>query len=108
MTSLSILQSDPMTQTVQEFTSGAIIGTVTSTVFYPLNVVKVIMQSTMGTPSVSTWTMLVKVYRERGSKLANIYKGCAVNCTRSFISWGIMNTAYEHIKKILHNFQQIP
>lgn len=100
-------KSDPMTQTAQEFMAGAIIGAVTSSIFYPLNVIKVVMQSTMGTSSISMWTAFYNVYKERGSKIANVYKGCTVNCTRAFISWGIMNTAYEHMKKLLYNFQQI-
>lgn len=100
-------QSDPMAQTAQEFTSGAIIGAVTSSIFYPFNVVKVSMQSTMGTTRISMWTAFMNVYRERGSKIANVYKGCTINCTRAFISWGIMNTAYEHMKKLLYNFQHV-
>ncbi|XP_037039384.1 solute carrier family 25 member 51 isoform X1 [Bradysia coprophila] len=99
--------SDPMAQTAQEFMSGAIIGAVTSSIFYPFNVVKVSMQSTMGTSRISMWTAFMNVYRERGSKVANVYKGCTVNCSRAFISWGIMNTAYEHMKKLLYNFQHV-
>lgn len=96
-----------MTLTVQEFLSGAVIGALTSSIFYPFNVVKVAMQNTMGTPKIGMWTAFYNIYKERGSKIGNVYKGCTVNCTRAFISWGIMNTAYEHLKKILHNFQQV-
>lgn len=87
--------------------AGAIIGAATSSIFYPLNVIKVAMQSTMGTSSISMWTSFMNVYKERGSKITNVYKGCSFNCTRAFISWGIMNTAYEHMKKLLYSFQQI-
>lgn len=104
---MQTFQQDPMRQTAQEFMSGAVIGAVTSSIFYPLNVIKVAMQSTMGTSSISMWLAFLNVYKERGSKIANVYRGCTVNCTRAFISWGIMNTAYEHMKKILYNFQHV-
>lgn len=91
-----------MTQTIQEFLAGACIGALISSIFYPLNVIKVSMQSTMGTSSISITTALMNVYNERGRKISNVYKGVGVNCSRAFLSWGIMNTAYEHIKKLLH------
>lgn len=90
-----------VTQTVQEFLAGALIGAIISSIFYPLNVIKVSMQSTMGTSSIGISEALLNVYNERGRKIRNVYKGVSVNCSRAFISWGIMNTAYEHIKKFL-------
>lgn len=86
---------------MQEFLSGALIGTIISSLFYPLNVVKVAMQSTMGTPRQSISRTLAHVYNERGRSVANVYRGVTVNCSRAFLSWGIMNTGYEHIKKML-------
>lgn len=86
---------------MQEFLSGALIGAIISSLFYPLNVVKVAMQSTMGTPGQSISSTLAHVYRERGRSWSNVYRGVTVNCSRAFLSWGIMNTGYEHIKKML-------
>lgn len=59
------------------------------------------MQSTMGTSYINIVPALTNLYNERGRKISNVYKGVSVNCSRAFISWGIMNTAYEHIKKLL-------
>lgn len=58
------------------------------------------MQSTMGTSNITTWTSLENLYNDRGRKIRNVYKGCSFNCYRAAISWGIMNTAYEHLKKL--------
>lgn len=97
-----MLQTNHMTQTMQEFLAGALIGAIISSVFYPLNVIKVAMQSTMGTSHIGICQAFMNVYNERGRSVANVYRGVTVNCSRAFISWGIMNTAYEHIKKLLH------
>lgn len=86
---------------MQEFSAGAIIGSVISTIFYPMNVVKVYMQSSCGGPYVNFVGVFIKIYRERGHKLKNIYKGVSINCWRAFFSWGIMNTAYEQIKNVI-------
>lgn len=99
---LLLLQTNTVTQTIQEFLSGAIIGATISSIFYPLNVIKVSMQSTIGTASTNVWQALMNVYNERGRKIRNVYKGVSVNCSRAFISWGIVNTAYEHIKKVMY------
>lgn len=87
---------------MQEFLAGALIGATISSLFYPINVIKVSMQSSMGTARISMITAFRNVYNERGRSLSNVYKGVSVNCSRAFISWGIMNTAYEHIKQFLH------
>lgn len=94
-------QTNPLYESAQEFTAGAIIGAVISTIFYPMNVIKVHMQNSCGGPYVNFVHVFVQIYRERQCKWSNIYKGASVNCTRAFFSWGIMNTAYEQIKKIV-------
>lgn len=86
---------------MQEFSAGAVIGAVISTIFYPMNVVKVYIQSSCGGPYVNFVDVFKKIYRERGHKLKNIYKGVSINCWRAFFSWGIMNTAYEQIKNVI-------
>uniref|UniRef100_A0A034VUK9 Solute carrier family 25 member 51 n=1 Tax=Bactrocera dorsalis TaxID=27457 RepID=A0A034VUK9_BACDO len=85
----------------QEFVAGAIIGASISTLFYPLNVIKVAMQSEMGQKSETMWTICKRIYFERGNRIKYFYRGCGFNSFRSFISWGIMNTAYENLKKII-------
>lgn len=85
---------------MQQFLSGAFIGAFLSSLFYPLNVVKVTMQQTMGTPNQSISDAFKTVYRDRGCKLRNVYKGMGINCTRAFVSWGIINVSYEGIKRL--------
>lgn len=89
-------------RTISQFICGASIGASVSCLFYPLNVAKVALQSKIGSSYESLFTVLPKIYRERGSKLRYVYRGVQVNCTRSFVSWGIMNVAYEHIKRLLY------
>lgn len=89
-------------QRMQEFVAGACIGAFISSVFYPINVLKVTMQSRIGGPSESMWVALLQVYNERDRKLRNVYKGVSMNCTRAFFSWGIMNSAYEQLKKVFY------
>ncbi|XP_052888252.1 mitochondrial nicotinamide adenine dinucleotide transporter SLC25A51 [Anopheles moucheti] len=91
-----------VSQRMQEFVAGACIGAFISSLFYPLNVVKVTMQCRVGGPYDSMWTALMQVYNERDRRLRNVYKGVSMNCTRAFFSWGIMNTAYEQLKKVFY------
>ncbi|ALC46257.1 CG7943 [Drosophila busckii] len=92
-------------RTAQEFIAGAVIGASISTLFYPLNVIKVSLQSDMGQLSEGSWHACKRIYRERDSRIGNFYRGCAFNTGRSFISWGIMNTAYENLKKLMQQHQ---
>ncbi|KAJ4429212.1 mitochondrial nicotinamide adenine dinucleotide transporter SLC25A51-like isoform X1 [Periplaneta americana] len=86
-------------QASQQFVSGALIGAFISTVFYPLNVVKVHVQSTIGGEFQSCMSALNELYKTRG--LRDMYKGVHMNYTRAFISWGVINAAYEFLKKCL-------
>ena len=86
----------------QEFVAGACIGAFLSSLFYPINVLKIAMQSTVGGPQQKMWVAAKQIYIDRGSKIGNVYKGVSMNCTRAFFSWGIMNTAYEQLKKVMY------
>lgn len=98
--SVSHSQDDNFRRSAQEFMSGAVIGAFLSTLFYPLNVIKVMMQTTMGTPEQSITRAFTLLYKERDSKIRNVYKGCSINCWRAFVSWGIINVSYEGIKRL--------
>lgn len=89
-------------QTATEFICGAMIGVVLSTIFYPFNVLKVSMQSKIGGPFDDPIKVLLRIYKERGGKIRYIYRGVHTNCTRAFLSWGVINTAYEHIKTLIY------
>lgn len=82
--------------------AGACIGAFLSSLFYPINVLKVAMQSSVGGPGQKMLVVAKQIYVDRGCKISNVYKGVSVNCTRAFISWGIMNAAYENLKKIFY------
>lgn len=83
-----------------QFAIGAMIGALCSTIFYPCNVLKVHMQSRIGGPFQSVISSIVEIYLERGSIKA-FFRGVHLNYTRSCISWGVINVAYEGLKKIL-------
>nr|CAD7457786.1 unnamed protein product [Timema tahoe] len=85
-------------KTTHQFVSGAVIGAVTSTIFYPLNVVKVHIQSKLGGEYQSLLSAFVEIVRERGG--ASLYRGVHLNYTRAFFSWGIINASYEFLKKL--------
>lgn len=89
-------------RTLYQFISGACIGAFLSSIFYPLNVVKVAIQSNIGGEYKNPLYVLVEIYRERGSKIRYIYRGVHTNCTRAFLSWGVINAAYEYLKKIIY------
>uniref|UniRef100_A0A1B6L3G6 Mitochondrial carrier protein n=1 Tax=Graphocephala atropunctata TaxID=36148 RepID=A0A1B6L3G6_9HEMI len=87
----------------KEFIIGAVIGAFGSTVFYPLNVIKAHMQSRLGGPYQSTWSAVCEIYYARDGSLRKFYRGVHLNYTRSFISWGVINLAYENLKKVIHS-----
>ncbi|CAG5133436.1 unnamed protein product [Candidula unifasciata] len=82
-----------------DFISGACLGAVISTVFFPVNVVKIRMQCVLGGPYTSMLTTLRTVVTERNG-LTGLYKGVHLNYMRSFISWGIINASYEFLMKM--------
>ncbi|KAL5274051.1 SLC25A51.2 family protein [Megaselia abdita] len=90
----------PISLRVQEFIGGAMIGGVISSMSFPFNVVRVNMQSEVGHPTEHFHDCLKRVYMERKG-ITGFYKGSSVNTLRSSLSWGILNTSYETLRKIL-------
>lgn len=84
-----------------DFANGALVGAIVSCVFYPINVVKVAAQSTIGGEYRGTLEILRTIYYERDRSVRQIYRGVTTNCTRSFFSWGIMNVAYQYLHDAL-------
>ena len=80
---------------INDFISGAMIGAMCSTVFYPVNVVKARMQSNLGGHFYSFHQTFRLVLKGRDNKLRKMYRGIHINFGRSFLSWGIINAAYE-------------
>lgn len=85
--------------TFNAFLSGAGLGAVLSTVFFPLNVVKNRMMMQVGGPFPGIYETVQLTYKERGYRIHRMFRGVHVNYTRSFLSWGIINAVYELLKK---------
>lgn len=89
-------------RTFNQFICGALIGVLLSGIFFPVNVAKVAVQSRLGGEFQNCFDVFRQIYVERGGKLRYMYHGVSTNCAKAFISWGVVNAAYEHIKKILY------
>lgn len=86
----------------QDFVSGALIGALTSTLFYPLNVIRTKMQTVaLGHPHLSMIQATRLVYAERGYSVRKLFYGVNVNFSRALLSWGIITASYEFLKKHL-------
>ncbi|XP_074595704.1 mitochondrial nicotinamide adenine dinucleotide transporter SLC25A51 [Brevipalpus obovatus] len=87
---------------VVNFASGACIGALISTVFYPVNVIKTKMQTNLvGSNFISMSKAAKLVYIERQGSIRAIFYGVHLNYARSFLSWGIINASYEMLRKFL-------
>ncbi|KAL0895493.1 hypothetical protein ABMA27_011603 [Loxostege sticticalis] len=87
---------------LQNFIAGASIGAFLSTLFYPLNVIKIAMQCELGGPHRTVMYEFRYLLRKRGSNFANFYHGALLNISRAFLSWGIINASYEIFRKHLY------
>lgn len=88
----------------QNFLSGAILGMVISTLFYPLSVVRTRMQTRApGTEFLSIVKAFNAVYSERDRKISRLFHGCFINVVRQFVSWGVTNCGYEFILDLLND-----
>lgn len=89
-------------KSLQDFLAGASIGALLSTLFYPLNVIKIAMQCELGGPHRTLSYEFGYILRKRGAKFANFYHGALLNISRAFLSWGIINASYEIFRKMLY------
>lgn len=87
--------------TLEDFISGGILGALISTTCFPINSIKTHMQSTLGGRFPGFIESFTTVYTQRNRKFRNLFIGVHVNYTRSLISWGIINSSYELLKKYL-------
>ena len=80
---------------LRDFFSGAVLGAGISTLLYPINTAKMVMQLEYGGAAHrSVAETLAAVVKQRGG-VAGLYAGVQLNAARSLVSWGIMNAAYE-------------
>ena len=85
-----------------DFVSGAFLGAVISTMYYPLNVVKTHMQSRVGGEFVGFLVSFNTVFNDRDRSWRKMFRGAQWNFSRSLISWGIINASYEFVKKLMY------
>ena len=88
---------------LRNFASGGVLGAVISTIFFPVNVVKTQMQSSVGGPFPGFWKSFKCVFAERNHSIKNLFRGVHVNFCRSLISWGLINASYEIFKNCLNS-----
>lgn len=87
---------------VQDFTSGALIGAITSTIFYPLNAVRTKMQiSPIENRPLNIIEAFKVLYNERDRRFRNFYYGVHINFSRSLLSWGIITCVFEFTMRCL-------
>lgn len=84
---------------LNSFISGAGLGCALSTVFFPVNVIKNNMMSKIGGDYSGMWETFKTVYEARDKKWYRLFRGASLNCTRSFMSWGIINMSYDFLIK---------
>ncbi|CAL7939675.1 unnamed protein product [Xylocopa violacea] len=92
---------DEQESVLTSFINGALIGGFTSTIFYPMNVIKTHMQSKIGGDFEKFMTVAHEIYIARNRSIMSFYKGVHLNCMRSFISWGVITASYDFLKKIM-------
>ena len=84
----------------QDFVSGALIGALISTLFYPVNVVRTKMQTVgLGDSHLSMREAFKLVYLERDRSIRKLFYGVHINFSRALLSWGIITASYEFLKK---------
>lgn len=82
----------------RDFFSGAVLGATLSTLLYPINTAKSVMQLQIGGRHRGVAETLRQVYHERAG-LAGLYRGVSGNAARALLSWGIVNSSYEVYKQ---------
>lgn len=85
---------------MNNFISGALIGGITSTIFYPMNVIKIHMQSKIGGPFDKFIHVSREIYISRDKSIIHFYKGVHLNFLRSFISWGVISASYDFLRTL--------
>lgn len=103
---LSGIDSGLRKEAIRNFLTGATLGCVISSLFYPLNVIRIQMQTAeVGSKRMSVWAAGKALYEERGGKVRLMTAGMGIHVTRSFVFWGCMTLFSELVRDCLHKFQ---
>jgi hypothetical protein len=87
---------------LEDFVSGAFLGAMISTTFFPLNVVKNQMMCVVGGRHLSIREAFWIVFNDRHRSWRAMFRGVPVNYSRSLLSWGVINASYEILKRQLY------
>lgn len=82
------------------FLTGGFLGAIIATVFYPLKVVKVVLQRKLGGPFTPLSEAFKYVYRLNNGGIKNFYKGVVINFYKSILSWGITVMTFEFLHSL--------
>ncbi|XP_035659822.1 solute carrier family 25 member 51-like [Branchiostoma floridae] len=85
----------------EDFVSGAVLGALLSTLFFPMNVTKTAMQARLGGEFINPAKMFLIVYETRGRNWKKMFRGVHLSYSRAMISWGIINASYELLRTLL-------
>ncbi|KAF0989992.1 hypothetical protein HZS_3197 [Henneguya salminicola] len=80
----------------KNFFTGGVLGSILTTICFPLNATRIYMQGELGVPYKNFSKSFIKLLELRGS-IRKVYIGAGMNALRSIISWGIINTTYEYL-----------
>lgn len=93
-------------EALRNFLAGATMGLFISTLFYPLNVLRIQMQTAeVGSKRISIYAAGKALYEERGGKMRLMMAGMGVSVTRSFVFWGFWSTVNDLLCDYLHQLQ---
>ena len=99
-----LLERALFSELVRDFISGSITGAIISTIFYPLNVIRIQMQTQPAGSRYLTFRQAYRaVHQQRDGSFRLMYRGVHINYTRSFLSWGITNACYEFFRRMLND-----
>ncbi|CAK6432227.1 unnamed protein product [Pipistrellus nathusii] len=84
-----------------DFICGGLLGAMLGVLSFPINVVKIRMQSEIGGEFQSFPKVFKIIWLERDRKLTNLFRGAHLNYHRTIISWGIINASYEFLLKVI-------
>lgn len=96
-------------EAARNFVSGATLGAFISTVFYPINVLRIqMMTQEVGSEHHGVWRTARNFYHERNGQLRLLFSGVQINLVRSFLYWGCMTVFSELLRDYLqsHSYNQ--
>uniref|UniRef100_UPI0035901653 mitochondrial nicotinamide adenine dinucleotide transporter SLC25A51-like n=1 Tax=Myxine glutinosa TaxID=7769 RepID=UPI0035901653 len=93
--------SSPGRHLLNDLFCGGLLGALLSTAFYPVNVVKVRMQSEIGGEFRGFSHVFSLIWHERQRNVSYLFRGVHLNYQRSLLSWGIINATFELVLKLL-------